>query len=1035
MKFFLEQSLYFIRKCKFLIQNDSSILEDITYKINEKFNEIEDKTIYYLMEEKLKFMNMNLSEIKKIESLIDSILEQKITFNVGDLNSGKNNDLFVINKNWLIKAKTFIDNYIKMLKEDDESFFLNQVFQLMNAYSFSISSSKMLDDVVAFPGYINNFQIISFKDYLNDEINTKSYYLNKKLKLNEDYYLIGTKEWNEIKSYFNSTNEIKIKDNIQEIIELKFILFDKRINSENDNINLLKKKYIQINRNTNIKHFKEKIINGYNNYFKDNNIKKIVNIYNLKRNRKDILIEICYSYIRDFPIYKSLYINKLDIEDDHKIDEIYDKNNILIIEICNKDEPSFFLDINYQSKEEYKCDFCGKKIKNIEKRYNCDICNYSLFCSNICSKNSKNHINLDKILIQILEKKFDLKHLLSNDMETLPLTDNKSLLGRITLKTNEDNYYINCVLQCLSNTEDLTKYFLNDYYLKEVNSGNILKEQTYKLYYELLNKLWNKENEIITYNDLYPYISNEKKDPKETLLTLLNKLNDDLNREHKKKKKSKKNVEEDLKKSHNSIIYDLFQGQNKINIKCCNCNSSSVEYENFLNLDINIPKNKSLIQIKLLTLNNDYIDLNFNLKEEIRIKDVIQKATNYLIKEKYILKIIESENKNKNISDMIDSILYNSIEVVEFNEKYKMTKIYNTNYENINKEDNFDNMKLLDYYKTNKYSELVLYEREINKSEIYFYIYPIKEIEIQNMFSFNDNKKYIILSYPFITHIKNDNILEKIPEIIFRKIKNILTKRSQIRNITICYPHFDDNWGNFRNEKCCVCQEVSHNNKNDHCNLLDKLDKKIKISDLIQKLPNDKIILFAVSKKYDLKKSFYSGITLFKENAINEKISNKMVNIYDSFYLFNEDIILDNWHCKNCGENDKAIKKIRIHKTPLYLIISLNRFKEDDKKLIINTDNEELFYDEVLNIYDSIDNDNENFLYDLYGVIVNKELRYKNKLSKIFNTLTYNKEYPNIALCKNNGSWISYENEKIESIEYPFDKGAYILFYKARTQK
>ena len=116
------------------------------------------------------------------------------------------------------------------------------------------------------------------------------------------------------------------------------------------------------------------------------------------------------------------------------------------------------------------------------------------------------------------------------------------------------------------------------------------------------------------------------------------------------------------------------------------------------------------------------------------------------------MKIIEQENKNKNESIMIESILYNSIEVVEFNNEYKITNIYTTNYENMDHQNNFDNLKLLDYYKSNNQSELVLYEREINKKETYLYIYPIKEIESQNLINFKNNKEDKILSYPFIIY-------------------------------------------------------------------------------------------------------------------------------------------------------------------------------------------------------------------------------------------------------------------------------------------
>ena len=205
------------------------------------------------------------------------------------------------------------------------------------------------------------------------------------------------------------------------------------------------------------------------------------------------------------------------------------------------------------------------------------------------------------------------------------------------------------------------------------------------------------------------------------------------------------------------------------------------------------------------------------------------------------------------------------------------------------------------------------------------------------------------------------------------------------------------------------------------------------VSELIKIIPNNQLILFAISKKYDLKKSLYTGIKLFKEGASNENISNTMINIYDSFSFFKEDKILDNWFCKVCKKEGKAKKKIDINKMPLYLIISLNRFYEEhkDNKVIVKQDDTEILYTELLNLDYFFNNNNENYLYDLYGVIVNKEYKNSNTLYKIFGRV---KEYSNVAYCKNLDKWISYEDEKIEPIDNPYDKCAYILFYKARKK-
>ena len=70
--------------------------------------------------------------------------------------------------------------------------------------------------------------------------------------------------WNFLNSYFGSANEILRRKNNLELIKIKFILFDKWINNENNKIDILKFKYTQINKNVTIRQLKEKIMNIIN---------------------------------------------------------------------------------------------------------------------------------------------------------------------------------------------------------------------------------------------------------------------------------------------------------------------------------------------------------------------------------------------------------------------------------------------------------------------------------------------------------------------------------------------------------------------------------------------------------------------------------------------------------------------------------------------------------------------------------------------------------------------------------------------------
>ena len=1058
------------------------------------YQEVEINYINHLSSYRIKFMDDNLlkkEDIDKLKNLIDCLISDKYipVIRVGGAKNENTNDnvsigndyLYAINKDWIFKAKFFLENYIKA-KEQKLNSFYEESFEQDYVYTSYFNEKKKGKDnkssnknisklFYAFPGPVNNFEITEFKDRWIDFINLdENDFMKKDLKLNEDYYLVNNEDWKLIKSFFGATNDIKRKNDNLDLVTLKFILFDRRILYEFDNINLLKQKYIQFNKKYTIKQIKDKIVNIVNENLKYieedikiSSLKKNIIFYILDKNKKKILIEMCSSFIIKSLPYDSIYLENLNLNDENTLKDLfrkYDKKkHILIIEILIGEQPKCFLDIKLNNNNRYVCSRCHNEIHNIKEKYNCEICNFSLFCSEKCAKESKNHNSLHEHILQFLDKKFILSDLLSMNFETL-LTGNSSH-GRVGLINMGNTCYLNSALQCLSNTEDLTKYFLKKYFKKEINNGSLLGSKGFisNEYYKFINQMWNEKNSSFCPKEFrinfckktHLFMTGEQQDSQEFLLAVLDNLHEDLNRITNKKYmelQEQKDGESDedasnrwwnyYKSRENSIIVDLFQGQYKSSIKCSTCGNTSISYDTYMNLGLPIPTEKTQTQIKLLTANLNFIDINIKNDKDIKIYDIIEKAITFINKNNYIEYLkkkneLDDINKLDNARKKLETIMYNNIEVIEFSNSFKMNNIYKTAFENINSESNMkqpfiDNTKLNKFLKNNINNEILLFERNISdepQNSCNIYIYPMVEKEIKVFFSDSTNK--VLLSYPILLTLKLDDSLEKIESLVYQKIEKIIKKKEEKNKnaLEICFPHFTKGWGNFQNssEICQICKTKYGNAKKKFCLLFKYIQKNAKIKELMNIQNKGRcLILYAKIEEYYSNKEIYSGMSIFNENTKNkEKIK---LNIYDALDSFNKEEILEGdnmWFCNKCKQHRNAKKKFEIYRTPIYLIIQLKRFRKRNMimRAIMGSKNEtNIEYKEILNIKDFVVGpDKSNSIYSLYGVIIHK---------KMFNGGHY------YAYCKNKGQWITFNDERLSLCDNPIYKDAYLLFYKRK---
>ena len=977
------------------------------------------------------FLKLNLKNYKDILNKITEISKS-------DVNKKSEEILYTIDAYWLKSAYKFIKNILNMdnneIKEAiEESFNINNVFQY---YFHNIDSEEIF---YPFPGKVNNYSLSDFKDIWEDPKNVdENYLINDNLSLYKDYLLVNENIWSFINELFGSTNEIKRRGNNLQLTKFKVVILDKRF--IDGYLNLFKPKTIQTNKKINIKQFKEKIIRCINyslnekihnkndiemedetktdREYKNNklindsnmnrnsnsntNIDKInFNFFKIKKLNKPLLIEIFISFINKISYYETLYIEKLNIKDENILEDLfklYDKkNDILLIESYeNESENIFIQPLLHDNKGSYQCAIC-KKETSFDNKYDCDRCNFSIFCSKQCCESTQNilHIKLHEYLSEYQTK-------LDNNLSKNNLND---LVGLMNLG---NTCFINSSLQCLFNTKEFSNYFLKDLYLKEINRENNQGShgEIASGLADLLKEMKSTKNHKLNPINFLRIFFNINKtlrvglqhDAQEFLSILLDYLHEDLNRINKKPYillEEQKDNESDKEASDrfwhcykmrdDSFIVDLFHGQFKSKITCFKCGKSSINYDPFIFLGLPIPEEKKNREIINIRFNNKIECFGFNVYEKSTVLDLKVKAVEFMKMCGY--------NKNEK-----KEVLCNNLEFVFFDEYKIIKKIFN------NKNKLEDNTSLSKLINENKSLKLVLYEKKIDEDYFNIYLYPIKGDDYDNS------------SYPISISVSGNMTFNEIIQENKQQILNLYINADENMNIKIGILHKKNNsWTYYltnmfdSKEYCPAC----HSKENNFC----LFNENIRIEYLFNKLKNYSPILFVIgitnrgiiNRNFKIKDKFDKGIYFL----------NDCLNYFCEEELLNKENM---WYCNKCKKHNIAKKQIKLYRMPKYLIIQLKKF-ENNKNFFnyMNEKKKDVYIKYPINnldLSDYVDNEGQkNCKYDLYAV-----LQHHGDISAGHYT----------AVCNINDNWVLFNDSQLYKMENPVTNDAYILFYKRK---